>query len=654
MAFEILTSDAYFLPDQVQKKQTALKRQILSYFPAAVGNSKMTITRLLREIPSQLDELTDEIGSKVRPLLDELKKNDYFVGLLNSKDTAFVQKATAGGRVLVNKHRFKTSSQFADPENPTVEEFLQCTDYLEDLDVVSLYPTAMTKFQYPIGHALTAEQEVVGKMGIYNCMVKPPKNILNPLLAQKVDGCLTYHLNDREQVLSSVMIASLRKRGYEIDVVVRDGRAGLYWNETAPIFRKYMEKTFEAKAAAKRKAKALGQKDTPEYRVSKLMLNSPYGKMLQRPVYEQIMWVNPKTALGDITHIISVGDIVGQIDFGDRTAMKVVLNNEEDMDARCTKPNHLGIFILDYSKEVVFQKLDVLNPEDGSLQQRMRELFYMCDTDSFFVHRSVGARIARGDAMGDIDNELGENAKITEAYFVQNKLYLLKYMVLDEKSKKVSWEYKLKGAGINDKELKKQPEVFRTMVEGVREGKPHMRDADVDLIIESARDLANKRIAKADSHSVLKEREEKKLKDLLDKKSLGVVEETVWISNEVFYLRTADGRTIHEGVNENTLKQHPNIYRQIRDGSVALYKDDNFFKRSGLFGASAGAYGACKIVCRESNKLVGLSKKHGRVDLGLEASVPHGFEHPTLSKLQRMCSIFERKCLHASFFAMRN
>jgi len=82
-----------------------------------------------------------------------LKETEYkpidFINLPTLEQEKAFRKSVRGGRTYKSKHRFK-SKQYEAFINGEVD-FDNIEDYLIDADVVSLYPTAMAKYPYPVG-----------------------------------------------------------------------------------------------------------------------------------------------------------------------------------------------------------------------------------------------------------------------------------------------------------------------------------------------------------------------------------------------------------------------------------------------------------------------------------------------------------------------
>ena len=166
-------------------------------------------------------------------------------------------------------------------------------------DVVSLYPFVMLAMPYPIGpHTLTDEYKV-DKIGIYNCDIlrQPLKNIIpyrDPNGVEPLNW--TYAGEMRDVVLTSVDILCIRDYSGEDAVVVRDG---IYWEDSIDSL---FSGTLGPIKAEKQAQDVLKDTKDPRYSasvraVSKLMLNSLYGKMMEKPHFNKQEFVSSPAVL---------------------------------------------------------------------------------------------------------------------------------------------------------------------------------------------------------------------------------------------------------------------------------------------------------------------------------------------------------------------
>ena len=336
--------------------------------------------------------------------------NDEIVELPNSEMDTYFRKSIYGGRCYPNKKSFisKCYQEIVDGKI----NFEDVKDYLIDGDIVSLYPYVMT-FEYPVGHHIKTKEYVKNKMGIYRCEFITNKKLLVAPIPRRDKKGLIWDLQDGEGHYTSVDIERAESVGYKFKII-----DGVYWEKTAPIYKKYMETFYEKKKQAK--------KGTPAYSTAKRNLNALYGKQIQRPIYNDQKTVRTRKQLLDIMIKNRITDVL------EITNKNWLISYEpiilEDTDKKVNKPTHQGSFILAYSRNVMWDQF----VGSGGLYD-MDKLFYYTDTDSIQLHVDACDKLKWGNKMGDISNDLGDDCKIIKGIWVQPKLYMLEYITKDKK-----------------------------------------------------------------------------------------------------------------------------------------------------------------------------------------------------------------------------
>lgn len=319
------------------------------------------------------------------------------------------RQAIYGGRCYLSKKRF-ISNQYQDYVDGKVN-FDDIDDYIVDCDVVSLYPTAMQKFNYPIGEALETNIFQQGKLGIYKIRFNPNRNLCHPIIPRReIIGSqrkLRWDLNKGEGWYTSISIEDMIKHNYEVEVIT-----GYYWENSAPIFKNYIDQMYQMKAT--------NQKGTSKYLLAKLYLNSLYGKMIQRPIHkkQKIITSNGEFWWFAANHTITDFE---ELDNGKHIIAGIPID-ELDLADDISKPSHIGAFILDYSRRIMRTHFNNSNSDN-----EINEDFYYTDTDSIQMHQSVVPKL--GKELGDLDNDLGDGAKIVKGYWIAPKLYCLSYII---------------------------------------------------------------------------------------------------------------------------------------------------------------------------------------------------------------------------------
>lgn len=354
-----------------------------------------------------------------------------------------------GGRCYKTRHEFK-STQYDDYFNGLVD-FDGVDDYIVDLDVVSLYPTAMSNYAYPTGMCrevrdITQVETVLrtsGKfpfMGIYYVAFKPNVNLQHAILPVRVKGSLKWDLKAGQGWYTTVDIENAVKYGYSIELI-----RGWEWVRSDFIFKEYISELYKKKSGA--------QKGSVKYAVAKLFLNSIYGKMIQKPVYYDNVWAEKL----DDFYSFYEGHRVTELEYiGDLLYIGGIPKRQ--LGKKISKPSHLGAFILSYSRRVMLEYIVKCNPyfEYYTPSIRIKHDFLYTDTDSLHV-RATDACEQNGE-LGGITNDLGCNAKIIRAIYIAPKLYMLEYVTRDSMEPK----YHYRGKGVDMKCL--NPEVFEKML----------------------------------------------------------------------------------------------------------------------------------------------------------------------------------------------
>ena len=337
---------------------------------------------------------------------------DYYlqdkIFLLDAEKDVNVRQAIYGARCYKNKNRF-TSSQYEDVISGTIK-FDEISDYIFDADVVSLYPTAMSQYKYPVGKEKSTTLYKDGKLGIYKITYKAPKDLLNPILPRKENKKLIWDLNDGSGWYSSVDIESAKERGYKINIIT-----GYYWEESGYIFKDYIEEFYKMKQNA--------VKGTPAYNTAKLYLNGPYGKMLQRPNHSKDCIV--KTA-EEFWKLLNNNIIEEMSSVGNTWLVKYLPKPEFIKASGAEKPTQLGVFILAYSRKI-------MNGHYDKCGNTMSRLPYYYDTDSLNIHSSCLDKVLIDKSLGGIDDDVG--GKVIKAIYIAPKMYAFQYITKDGKIK---------------------------------------------------------------------------------------------------------------------------------------------------------------------------------------------------------------------------
>jgi hypothetical protein len=334
-------------------------------------------------------------------------------------ETCFRQ-SVYGGRCYKNKNRF-LSKQYRKYKKGLIS-YDEIVDYIFDADVVSLYPTAMLK-EFPIGKEKITTNYKKGKMGIYYIKYKANKKLLTPILPRKEDKKLIWDLNDGEGWYNSVDIENALAKGYEIDV-----EKGYFWEETAPVFKEYIEEFYKMKKNA--------TKGTPAYTTAKLYLNALYGKMIQKPIFQKDEIIKTSE---DFWRILNKNIITSMVEVNDVWLVQYVAKEEFKNPSGADKPTQFGSFILSYSRQIMIEHYD----KCGNTMDRLP---YYFDTDSLNIHSSCLDKIKIDKSLGGIDDDVG--GKVIKAIYISPKMYAFQVA-----KKEGGIKYHFRGKGVSNDKL---------------------------------------------------------------------------------------------------------------------------------------------------------------------------------------------------------
>lgn len=319
----------------------------------------------------------------------------------------YIRNAIYGGRVYVKKPYFE-ASWFADYEDAIrsndqarakkiFDKGLKDGDYVDCVDVTSLYPTAMALFEYPCGkpywvHSSDCKSRIeqlnrglgaldwqarkwchfIAVVDIEHPGGKPPVRM--PLLASKFkDGALGYDcFNKRRYTASSVDLAEAVKYN---GVKITKMHTCLEWPETRPLFSKTIWTMFRARQQAKRDKNAVLSE------CLKLMMNSFYGKMIQKLCMDKMHIIDDVDELDDLIESGRLGNTFEMLDDVMLVEERIDEGNASDkeLNSLINRCPYLGVFILANSKVVMNSAMDDIGGFDSWENMPMYG-----DTDSFY------------------------------------------------------------------------------------------------------------------------------------------------------------------------------------------------------------------------------------------------------------------------------
>jgi len=349
--------------------------------------------------------------------------------LLELPDTEqydFIRKSLYGGRTYPMQREF-TSKQYNKIVNAKSSEELKETyktmdDWIFNGDATSLYPTAMVKYEYPIGNGYWFDGTEINKddlkIGIYDVDITPNQNLSVPILPEKTaNGGISWNLQQRRGVYTSADLENAVRFGYKIDKVHK----GLVYHQKGDIFTDYIMKCY--------KIKEENDANPVLRQIGKILMNALYGKMLERARFEESKICNN---IEDIWKFQTEFGMTDVMFLGDKVVAIGLPLDEEISDSRIRKPSQIGTFILSYSRRHMIDIMDAIEP---GLE---RPFFTYTDTDSLHIHCS---KLAGLDQKGWLSKGLGQlsddakGGKIFREINLAPKLYMYLCLMPDGKIK---------------------------------------------------------------------------------------------------------------------------------------------------------------------------------------------------------------------------
>lgn len=339
----------------------------------------------------------------------------------------------------------------------------KCSE-LKLVDVVSLYPFCMFKFQYPVGKfvgtrdVLQNDQEKIadhmsntingGKWyaiaeedlfeGIkvenseysslksamfkscYQVDMDCPQDIFVAFVMRKEDDAPVQNLKKlRNFWITGVELFEAIKIGYKLLRVKKI----MSWERSAPIFKKYIETLFKIKEEHK------ADKSNVMYIVAKLLMNALSGKFGQKIVSKVVTLLNdlpedPDSLFKDLKNIEEQVVEHKNQETGETEPVGYVFTGEKsEDDLKTNLPTQLSVFILAYARRVMSKMLRKVN----GYKDEKHTLLYT-DTDSMVVRKETYELLKKhgfiGHALGQLEDEFPD-ARIFAGRFLAPKTYCL-------------------------------------------------------------------------------------------------------------------------------------------------------------------------------------------------------------------------------------
>jgi DNA polymerase elongation subunit (family B) len=344
-------------------------------------------------------------ANKVRDHNHDLNVKLYYN---KRKEIADFERACVyGGRLIVGK--------------------LKCDEPLVAADANSLYPSAMWKYEYPVGKRSYFNRKLhLQKMEEYRNKLNKGEDV--PLCNMKVKfrinkNCLVPMLpvkncKDKEGLVqvgcyTIVELQEAVKYGkYEIlEVLFVQEFEG-----KARIFQKFVDVFYNKRKEYKAKMKGLG-KNSSEYRkynvlqdLCKLLMNSSFGSLIMKSFDNVYQFVSVEKFERDYDETVSLITVTNGKYF---TKYKNKCHHDN------TKPIYLGAYILSYSKRIMNEYVDA---SDGFFSHTI----VYSDTDSQYMtkdsYRLVEEKGLIGNELGQCKNDYGEGLEIVKFLCLGKKM----------------------------------------------------------------------------------------------------------------------------------------------------------------------------------------------------------------------------------------
>lgn len=250
----------------------------------------------------------------------------------------------------------------------------------------------MANYDVPIGGARTSRKLI--PMGIYRAIVKVPRDCSFPVLPVRRNGSLVFPVGVFSGTWTGIELLKAEEVGTKILAI----KKGIIFPYHGNLFHDYIMRLYEIKKSSDRKSMW--------YLVSKLLMNSLYGKFGQSMKYKKF-YMNPSSSALEnmIPYDLELGIFYREVN-----ELKDFMIPE------------IATFITSYSRLTLYKYFEMALNRGGKL--------YYCDTDSLITD----VELLTGVELGEIKLE----DKIKRGIFLAPKLYAYE-------SEDGSYEVKAKG-----------------------------------------------------------------------------------------------------------------------------------------------------------------------------------------------------------------
>jgi len=233
-------------------------------------------------------------------------------------------------------------------------------------DVNSLYPTGMKYLNFPTGkitHFICRNNESLSllnkkyKLGIFRVNIECPKDLIHPIIPIKIDHACVYPIGNWEGWYHSEELINAEKYGYKYEII--EG----YLFESSSIFKDYIDKLYEIKKNS--------LPNTPHYMISKLLMNSLYGRFAMNPHLLNHQIVNE-------TEINNNKSFEEKIDLGNNKYLMTYYNEVDNFNMNINIA--IGLSVTAYARIIMSYFKNNLD---------LTGKLYYSDTDSIFCEKEL-------------------------------------------------------------------------------------------------------------------------------------------------------------------------------------------------------------------------------------------------------------------------
>ena len=435
----------------------------------------------------------------------------------NAEMTEFIRQRTEHYKQLKNGKAANLREALAGGRTNNLQFHYKCEgdNVIRYLDVTSEYPYVLKNRMYPVGHPKVINRDfesIQNYFGFVKCKVLPPTNLFLPVLPLKINDKLSFVLcqkcadssnqascshSEDERCLTStwttVELEEAVKRGY----VIREIYQVLHYEtKSDELFKQYINMWLKTKQEAS--GWTLEQRNDLEKQreffrdykeregvelnpenmirnnglrfIAKLMLNSFWGKLAQRPNM-------PQTSLCKTQHeyyslLRQAEDKEIKINGVKIMNDRAILVNHEKTDLDDCSPGNTNVAIASFV--TCYARLHLYKYMNRVVENNPEHLLYF-DTDSvIFVEKKGENMLETGNFLGELTDEIadyGEGAYIREFVSGGPKNYAYEVVKADGSTSIVT---KTKGIRTNGKVL--QTLNLKTMVTFVENYLKGVRD----------------------------------------------------------------------------------------------------------------------------------------------------------------------------------